>query len=333
MNHQEGLFCERETFTLHDCMPVQERKTVTEEILSGLAAERKHISCIYFYDEVGSKLFERITHLPEYYLTRIEKTLLGEAALEIGDTLGNADIVEFGSGDCSKISILLHRVPARDMSSIRYIPMDVSRTAVEEAAGTLTALFPELEIYGIIADFTKQLACIPEGARRLICFLGSTIGNFSRRRSGAFLRNLGAIMQGGDMLLIGFDMVKRKDILEKAYNDDARVTEAFNKNILRVVNRIAGTNFDPDAFAHTAFYNEEHSRIEMHLRALEDREIRSPHLAHAVVVREGETIHTENSHKYTERDIHEMVSTAGLEIQRRFVDENAWYSLMLLRKK
>ena len=184
----------------------------------------------------------------------------------------------------------------------------------------------------MVADFTKQFSYIPEGAKRLFCFLGSTIGNFSKSQNTTYLRNLRKVMQVDDMLLIGFDMVKSKDIIEKAYNDSSLVTADFNRNILNVVNTLVGTNFIPNTFEHVAFYNEEYSRIEMHLKALEDLEISCPNLPNKIFIERGETIHTENSHKYTEEHIKELVSNAGLVIQNKFIDKNKWYSLIQLHK-
>ncbi len=332
MNYEESTFCEHETFKLRNYLPHIEKDRDAADIISGLTSRNKHISCIYFYDAIGSKLFEEITQLPEYYLTRIEKDLLQEASVQICSKLEDANIIEFGSGDCSKISILLDAVPEADLKTIRYIPVDISQAAIEESALTLITLFPGLEIHGKVADFAAQLSCIPEKAKRLFCFLGSTIGNFQDGQSVAFLRNLSKIMHCDDMLLVGFDMVKSKDIIEKAYNDSRHVTAEFNRNILIVVNDLVGTNFEPNTFEHVAFYNEECSRIEMHLKAIKDLEISCPHLPNTIFIERGETIHTENSHKYTEEHIDELLSKAGLAIQNKFMDRNKWYSLVRLRK-
>jgi L-histidine N-alpha-methyltransferase len=331
MRYQESTFCREGAYTLHNHMPDIDEDRVIGDLLKGLTCSRKYISCVYFYDAKGSKLFEKITRLPEYYLTRLEKDLLREAALELGSTLHDTDIIEFGSGDCSKISILFDAVPPDDMGSIRYVPVDVSRSAVEESADILVDLFPGLAIHGIIADFERRFSCIPEGTGRLFCFLGSTIGNFSNGRAVKFLSDLREVMRPDDMLLVGFDMVKEKEIIERAYNDSSLVTAEFNKNILNVVNALAGTNFTPDTFEHVAFYNGIDSRIEMHLRALEDLVISCPHVPDGIRIVRGETIHTENSHKYTTERMEELVSRAGLKVQTRYTDGDEWYSLALLR--
>jgi L-histidine N-alpha-methyltransferase len=332
MTYQDSGFCEHITIDYNNYRPHIDNDEIARDILSGLTRRNKHISCKYFYDAIGSKLFEEITRLPEYYLTRVEKRLLNELSLHIGNKLANTDIIELGSGDCSKISILLAGVPARDIASIRYIPVDVSHAAIKESANILNTLFPGLRIHGLIADFTSQLSGLPEEKKRLFCFLGSTIGNFSRSDSIALLKDIGGIMQTGDMLLVGFDMVKDVETIETAYNDSSRVTEAFNKNILHVANTLAGTDFNPDDFGHVAFYNEEYSRIEMHLRALDDLVITSPHLAETIFIERGETIHTENSHKYTDKRIKELASHAGLSIHNTYRDQDNWFSLIQLRK-
>jgi L-histidine N-alpha-methyltransferase len=306
---------------------------VVQHITEGLTSREKYISCIYFYDAVGSKLFEKITRLPEYYLARTEKSLLAQAAVHICNELKNIDIVELGSGDCSKISILLEAVPSRFLRSVRYIPVDVSQSVVEESAAILVSTFPGMSIHGVVADFMKQLDLIPKGLRRFFCFLGSTVGNLSKKDAAGFFHNLGEAMRNEDMLLLGADMVKSKDVLEKAYNDSQGVTADFNLNILNVVNDIASTNFPPEAFEHVAFYNEELCRIEMHLKAKQDLEVTSPIINENIIIKKGETIHTENSHKFTRQHIEDFASTAGLEIQHIFTDEKKWFSLILLAKK
>jgi L-histidine N-alpha-methyltransferase len=309
------------------------RDAVLQSIFDGLTSPEKYISCIYFYDTVGSQLFEKITRLPEYYLARTEKSLLAEAAFQICNELKDIDIVELGSGDCSKISILLEAVPSRFLRSVRYIPVDVSQSVVEESTAILVNTFPGMSIHGVVADFMKQLNLIPKGLKRFFCFLGSTVGNLSKRDACGFFCNLGDVMRTGDMLLLGADMVKKKDVLEKAYNDSEGVTAEFNLNILNVVNNIASTNFYPDAFEHVAFFNEEFSRIEMHLKAKEALEVESPLLKEKIIIKRGETIHTENSHKFTREYIKDFALAAGLEIQHIFTDEKRWFSLILMIKK
>jgi L-histidine N-alpha-methyltransferase len=314
-------------------LPNHGDRKIKENILTDLKKPSKMISCIYFYDEAGSKLFEAITRLPEYYLTRTEIPLIKKAAYALSDNLKNVDIVEFGSGDCTKISILLDAVPKKFRDTVRYMPFDISNAAVKKSSNILLIKYPGIRIHGIVADFMSQLDIIPKKSKKIFCFLGSTIGNISIDKAKLFLKNLGQIMNVGDMLLLGFDMVKNKEIIEKAYNDKNNLTEKFNKNILKVVNSHIKSDFNPDNFEHIAFYNEELSTIEMHLKATTDLNINCPGLKTNIFIGKGETIHTENSYKFTEEDINTLADAAKLGIQNIFTDENKWFSLVQLTKK
>ena len=300
------------------------------EIIAGLSAQQKYLPSKFFYDANGSKLFEEITHLPEYYPTRTEIALLKENAPQISKSLKNIDIVELGSGDCSKISILLDAIPFENMATVRYIPVDVSRAAISKSAGILVERFPEITVHGMLADFLKHLSIIPKETKRLFCFFGSTLGNLTRNQSIQFLMDLKAVMNPGDQLLIGLDMVKDIQVLEDAYNDNQGVTAIFNKNILSSVNQYVKTSFSPDWFEHAAFYNQSKDRIELHLRALKDLEIRCMYLQDNIRIKKGETIHTENSHKYTRRHIFGFACIAGLKIHTVYTDNNQWFSLVHL---
>jgi len=304
-----------------------------EEIITGLNRGSKYISSKFFYDSAGSRLFEDITSLPEYYLTRTECSILRRVSSRICEDLEDSDIIELGSGDCSKISILLNAIPSECFESVRYLPVDFSRSAVEESVNILLDSFAGLKIQGVVADFTRQLGCIRLGDRRLFCFFGSTIGNFKPAEGRDFMENLARIMEPGDSLLIGFDMVKEREIIERAYNDSAGVTAAFNRNILKVAGSLLESDIDPDDFEHSAFFNHEESRVEMHLKARRDVNISSPYMDGALSIPRGETIHTENSYKFTERSIKDLVSSAGLIIHERFFDEKRWFSLMMIGKE
>lgn len=203
---------------------------------------------------------------------------------------------------------------------------------MQKSSKELFNKFPGIKIHGIVADFISQLDVIPKKSKKVICFLGSTIGNYSIDEAMDFLVDLSNIMHSEDILLLGFDMVKNKALLEEAYNDSLDVTEKFNKNILCVVNSYIGANFNPDDFEHVAFYNEQLSRIEMHLKAIKDIEISSPILSSNIHVKKGEKIHTENSYKFTDENIKKLACGAGLEIQNIFTDENKWFSLVQLIK-
>ncbi len=301
---------------------------IISEIHEGLTAKPKYILSKYFYDSAGSKIFEDITNLPEYYPARTEKSILEEIAPVISKTIDGKDIIEIGSGDCSKISILLKHILANERKTLRYIPIDVSYKAIEESAEILLQEYPDIKIHGILADFLKNIDILPGKSKRLICFFGSTIGNLSETQAVNLLKNLEKIMNAGDQLLLGMDMVKDVTILEKAYNDADQVTAHFNKNILNAINNLANTNFDTDQFEHMAFYNENKNRIEMHLKAIDDVEVYSPHFTEKVILKAGETIHTENSKKFTLNDISNFADKTGLEIKEIFTDKKQWFSIV-----
>lgn len=307
-------------------------KQIEKTILSDLTRSPKKISSMFFYDEKGSKLFEEITKLPEYYLTRTEIPLIKKAAGYLKDTLKNVNIIEFGSGDPTKISLILESIPEKNQEKITYVPLDVSHAAIQESCNFLLQKYPQLTIHGIVADFMTQLEVIPKKSNKVLCFLGSTIGNFTRKQAEDFLKELHHIMHPGDRLLLGFDMVKNKEIIENAYNDDQKVTEQFNKNILTVVNNLVGTDFNPDDFEHVAFYNDAFSRIEMHLKATKQIKISSPLLSTPITIKRGELIHTENSHKFTIDHIYKLAANAHFEIEKIFSDEKQWFSLAVLTK-
>jgi L-histidine N-alpha-methyltransferase len=328
MNYREDASISDAPVAISNFLLQQNEDEVIEGILNGLRSDHKHISSKYFYDQVGARLFEEITLLPEYYLTRTEKNILQDASVQIAGKLRDVDIIELGSGDSSKISVLLESIPAGRLGSVRYLPVDVNQAAIEDSTEILIKEFPKLRVHGVVADFEKQLDLIPGEGDRLICFFGSTVGNFTRKESLRFMADLGRIMHSGGMLLLGVDMVKDRDVLEIAYNDSQGITQKFNRNILNVVNELAGTDFDPDLFDHVAFYNEEQFRIEMHLKATRDMEVSSTHFNGRIPIQKGEAIHTENSHKFTRRHIDDLASAGGLEIQNIFTDKNEWFSLI-----
>lgn len=314
--------------TINNSLPEVGIDLVRNEIISGLTSEQKFISSKYFYDKKGSELFEEITRLEEYYPTRTEKSILQTAASELTNDLSNFTIIELGSGDNSKISILLKSISSEQLKTISYIPVDVSQSAIEKSASSLARKFPSIKIQAVVADFMHQLDLIPNAQKKLICFFGSTIGNLNRDQSESFMQNVSEIMNPGDILLLGLDMVKDIKTLENAYNDSKQITAAFNKNILNVINDLLETDFDPDLFEHEAFYNEEKYRIEMHLKAMKDMTVRSPHLKNEIYIWNGETIRTENSHKFTTDHILDLSITAGLKIKNIYSDSLQRFSLV-----
>jgi L-histidine N-alpha-methyltransferase len=300
------------------------------DIIEGLKSSPKRIPCKYFYDAHGSKIFERICRLPEYYPTRTELSILQGAALELMETCAHKDLVELGSGASLKIKTLLDTAGESRRATLRYVAVDISEAAVVEAANDLEECYPELEVLGIVADFTCQMDVLPSERPMMFCFLGSTIGNMERRESVSFLRDIAGNMGDDDALLVGFDMVKPREVLEAAYNDSQGVTAEFNKNVLSVVNERLGGDFDPSDFDHVAFYNEAESRIEMHLRA--NRSVRAwlQGIGMEIAVEEGETIHTENSRKFTCEGISDMARDAGLSIRKWYTDPEGWFSLVVM---
>ena len=301
---------------------------LAQEIISGLQSNPKRIPSKFFYDAKGSLLFEEITRLDEYYPTRTEKSILKSIAPNIFKGLKDTDIVELGSGDGSKMLILLKEVLEDNQESITYIPVDFSQSAVESSIRFLFSAFPSLNLLGITADFLSQVHLIPRNQKRLICFLGSTLGNLNPDEAHKFLSGVRKAMDYGDELLLGVDMVKDRNVLNRAYNDAKGVTAAFNLNILNVSNQIAKTNFNSNDFEHLAFFNEEESRIEMHLKALHDVEINSPYLLNSLTIKKGDTIHTENSNKYTLKSIQNLLNTSNLSIKEVFTDRNNWFSVL-----
>ncbi len=301
------------------------------DLTAGLTARQKYIPCKYFYDAQGSRLFEAICRLPEYYPTRTEIALLKEVAPKLAGTLNHKDLVELGSGADQKIGILLWATTQNARSTLRYIPVDISDSAVMNSSLNLKTRFPELRVMGIVADFTSRLEALPMDRPTFFLFLGSTIGNFDEAESVVFLRNIAAVMKPEDTMLVGFDMVKSIPIIEAAYNDSLGVTAEFNKNILKVVNKELQALFNPSCFDHLAFFNENHRRIEMYLKANRDVTVRVDALNMTLEIKEGETLHTENSRKFTRESIERMAGLAGLTIQEWHQDSKQWFSLVSMR--
>lgn len=318
---------------IDDFMPHTGESSVRDKLLPGLRSNPKTISSMFFYDHHGSELFEKITGLEEYYPPKIEIPLLASTARKLKQDLKDCDIVELGSGDSSKISVFLGEVPTDIRATMVYYPVDVCKEAIEKSAADLHVKYPEMKIHGVTADFLEHMEKIPGNRRRFFCFFGSTIGNLNKEKSMEFMGNLGEVMNANDRLIIGIDMVKDIDVIERAYNDDQGVTAEFNKNILNVTNDHLGTNFDPDDFEHVAFFNREYSRIEMHLRSKKDMEITVPVLNENINISKGELIHTENSHKYTADDIEKLANAGGLDVENIFTDDRKWFSLVEMVKR
>ena len=239
-----------------------------------------------------------------------------------------ASLVEIGSGDCSKISILLQALPMPALQTSTYVPVDVSLSAMEESRCKLQERFGIIAVCGIVADFMQQIHLVSQYENRIFCFFGSTIGNLDREDAVRFVAKLGKLIKTGERLLLGLDMVKDKGVLERAYNDEKNVTARFNKNILNVANKILGTDFEPEYFQHHAFFDEKKQRIEMHLVAIRDMTVKSPFFEGDLEILKGQSIHTENSHKFTSHHIGEFASVSGLSVRAVYTDSNRWFTLV-----
>jgi L-histidine N-alpha-methyltransferase len=311
-------------FTLDDHLTgADATDTLAEDVRAGLAASPKQLLPKYFYDAEGSALFERITELPEYYPTRSERALLERIAPELMATLRPTEIVELGSGSASKTRALLD-APTAPEHLRRYVPFDVSPSIVRESSALLLEAYPFLTIHGVVGDFERHLDLVPpsEGGR-LVLFLGGTIGNLAPGERTRFLHSVSRLLGPADHLLVGMDMVKERAIVEAAYDDAAGVTAAFNRNVLRVLNRRLGAAFDPDAFEHRAFFNAEASRIEMHLVARTSQTVLIPALDMTVHLAAGESIWTESSYKFTPETARAALAEAGLRAVGLYVHEPA----------
>lgn len=301
------------------------------DVRAGLTSSPRTLPSKYFYDARGSHLFETITRLPEYYLTRAETEILERESGNIVEAIRPRVLVEFGSGAARKTRILLDAMLGLGLLE-GYGPVDVSAEASRHAADTLIRDYPDLMVQGVIGDFEHPRDLPFAGRPRLLAFLGSTIGNLETVQATAFLRSIQAEMTGADGFLVGFDLVKDLDVLVRAYDDEAGVTATFNLNMLRVLNRELGADFDLDAFRHRAVWNAAESRIEMHLESLHEQRILIPSIDLEVELQAGETIRTELSHKYTRESATALLKTSGYRVESWFTDGSDRFALALARQ-
>lgn len=309
--------------------PLPPAGSFLDDVWAGLASNPKQLPAKYFYDAAGSALFEQITALPEYYPTRAELSILDIHGAAIAASLPRrASLVEFGSGSTVKLRRLIER--AGDLSA--YIPVDVSGSFLREQAEALRQDFADLPIHPVIADFTEPFA-LPrsvEGSRLAGYFPGSTIGNFEPDEARRLLEQFGRVLGAGATLIVGVDLAKDRAILEAAYDDAQGVTAAFNLNMLARINHELSGEFDLDAFAHRAFWNEEQSRIEMHLVSRTSQEVGVA--GRRFRFRAGETIHTENSYKYTLKGFAGLAAQAGWTAIEAWTDPAGLFSVHALRR-
>ena len=304
---------------------------VGSDVYRGLTAMPKTLSPWLFYDETGSRLFEDITRLPEYYLTRTERRIFAQYADEILGWGGARALtmIELGAGTAAKTGLLL-KPAVRRQGAVDYVAIDVSESALAEAKANLEADVPGVRVTSRVADYTGGIDEIPvTGQRRMVLYIGSSIGNFEPANAVQVLREVHRRLAPGDLLLLGADSVKDQQTLLSAYDDAAGVTASFNKNILTRINRELGANFNPRLFRHRAHWNEEHSRIEIYLESLIAQHVTVPALELEVRFARGDTIHTENSYKFTEQSIASIVERAGFRMERRWTDEREWFGVYL----
>jgi L-histidine Nalpha-methyltransferase len=300
---------------------------IADEVREGLTRRPlKELPPKYFYDARGSRLFDQITTLPEYYPTRCERAILNRYAPEIVETTGAQELVELGSGTASKTRALLYAMAGAGTLE-RYLPFDVDESVVQSCAGELIELYPGLRVHGVVGDFYRHLERVPAGERRLVAFLGGTIGNFYPEERADFLARIRGLMRDGDHLLIGTDLVKDRQVLEAAYNDSQGVTADFNRNILRVLNDGLDADFDLAAFEHVAFFDEANSWIEMRLRANGAQQVRIDGADLEISFADGEEIRTEISSKFTLEAVRRELTAARMHLDEFFTDEGGLFGV------
>jgi dimethylhistidine N-methyltransferase len=305
---------------------------LAEDVRKGLAAQPKRFLPKYFYDELGSQLFEAICLLPEYYLTRAENEILTRYADDIAASIdGHITLVEMGSGSASKTRLIIDAL-LRRQAELLFMPVDISASALESSSRILLQSYPRLRIEAYAADYFAGLAELGKKTRRrtLALFLGSNISNFDPDEALRFLRALRSGLNKGDALLLGADLKKDPAILEAAYNDALGVTSAFNLNVLARINRELGGTFDLRAFRHRAFYNEPVGRIEIYIESLADQSVRIEKLDLEVAFAAGELIHTENSYKYDMGGIAQLAADTGFKRSHTWLDSQERFSSNLL---
>jgi len=322
--------CERLTFSFMDVE--QQQEAFARDVAQGLAAPQKTLPAKYFYDTRGSQIYEQICTLPEYYPYRAERDILATYASDIYAAMGHLPLVEFGSGSAAKTRYLL-TMYEHARQPFLYCPVDISRAALETSAQQLLAAYPHLSIHAIHADFAGNpgVICALHLEKKAMAFFGSNLGNLTRAESRDFLQSTAALMGPEDVFLLGVDLKKSTTLLLPAYDDAQGVTAAFNLNLLHRMNRELGANFHVPGFTHLALYNQEHGRIEMHLRSRQAQHVAIAKTAQTIHFAAGETIHTENSYKYSLADIRALGHCAGLALSRTWFDRQHYFVLGLFR--
>ncbi len=303
-------------------------RSLRDDVSRGLASTPKELPPKWFYDDRGCELFDAITRLPEYYPTETERSILHAQAAAIAATSGADTLVELGSGTSDKTRTLLDAMAASGQLK-RFMPFEVNEATLREAATMIAAAYPGTDVHAVVGDFEHHLAGIPPVGRRMIAFLGSTIGNFGPAERKGFLADLTATMRPGDSLLLGTDLVKDVDRLERAYDDSRGVTAEFNRNVLHVVNRELGADFDVDGFEHIAFFDRNEEWIEMRLRASDAQRVAIRALDLEVAFEPGEEMRTEISAKFRREGVEAELASAGLRLDRWMTDPQDDFALSL----
>jgi L-histidine Nalpha-methyltransferase len=305
---------------------------IAEDVLSGLSQSPKSLPPKLFYDQAGSELFEEITALPEYYLTRTEQQILDERAADMVNLAGSQlTVIELGAGTAAKTCTIIRAI-VDVQRQVAFYPVDVSSTALQTATQRIHSEFTSVAVRPIVADYTSglpQLAGI--GGRKLVLYIGSSIGNFEPMEAISILSRIRRSLSPGDALLLGTDLAKSPRTLLPAYNDAAGVTAAFNKNVLARINRELGGHFDLDSFRHFALWNPRESRMEMYLESIRDQHVQIDDLATTIHFSEAERIHTENSYKFTRKMTTSILRNSGFHLEHTWTDRRKWFALHLAR--
>ncbi|MGH0028208.1 MAG: L-histidine N(alpha)-methyltransferase [Myxococcota bacterium] len=321
-----------ERYALTESDPHEQRDSLATAVAEGLSDRPRSLPCRFLYDELGSELFEAICELPEYYLTRAEHQLLRDHADDVVAHLPEVvTLAELGSGSSTKTRLLIEAL-LRRQRRLRYVPVDISRSMLEESAEALLADYGALEIHAIASEYQVGLRHVRNEKRvpKVIAWLGSNVGNFDRAAAARFLHGIRDVLQPEDRLLLGIDLRKERRVLEAAYDDDAGVTARFNLNLLTRINRELDADFDLAGFRHYADWREQEGRVELGLECLDGQQVSIKALDLSLRFERGERIHTEDSYKYSFEEIAGLADAAGLRVAHRWLDASGAYSLQLL---
>ena len=323
-NHPSEIVSGTPPYTVH-----RSRQQMVRDVRDGLMKMPKQLSPKYFYDERGSELFEEITQLPEYYLTRAERSLLERRIPEIVEAVRPCSLVELGAGSATKTRLILEQMRSSGCAEC-YVPIDVSKDFLEATALQLEVEYPDIKITPVVSDITEPFALPPLAGPTLVAFLGSTIGNFPREPAVRLLSHVARAMGQSDRFLLGADLRKDPEIIGRAYNDSKGVTAAFNLNLLQRLNRELGADFPLSDYEHKAFYSSEQHRIEMHLVARKAHKVVIPEIGE-IQLREGESIRTELSYKYDRPTLEDILNAAGLVMEKWMPADDGSFALALAR--